>query len=147
MVANFLFNQEVNFTYKHECDSSYIDHVLIPEYVADMVKECKILSNHIDNTSDQFAVHLSIDLPYVMLTDNKALKQNIYSIPRPNWNDINFQLSYGRELGKALFLMNIEACDINTYNYLHFDKSYYLMDVAQFICQIFILSQIQSKHI
>ena len=58
MVANFLFNQEVTFTYKYRCDSLYIDHVLIPEYVPDMVKECKILNNHIDNISDHFAVHL-----------------------------------------------------------------------------------------
>ena len=54
-------------------------------------------------------------------TDN-TLTQNIYSIPRPNRNEINFQLSSGRELGKALSLMNIEACDINTYNCSYSDK-------------------------
>ena len=126
MVANFLFNHEVNFTYKHECDSSYIDYVLIPVSGHESMSLTWLRSARFLAI---ILIILVISLQYiyqqtllcVMLTDN-TLTQNIYSIPRPNWNDINFQLSYGRELGKALFLMKIEACDINTYNYLHFDK-------------------------
>ena len=32
-VANFLFKQNVNFTYSNAAVSSYIDHVLVPDYV------------------------------------------------------------------------------------------------------------------
>ena len=49
-VTNFMFQQNVNYTYKQGDKKSYIDHVIIPTYLCDSVVECKILDNVEDNT-------------------------------------------------------------------------------------------------
>ena len=44
-VVNFIYSQDVN-----------IDHILVTDYVMDMITDCKILNRDIDNISDHYAV-------------------------------------------------------------------------------------------
>ena len=59
-VVNFIYSQDVNFTYSNANGSLYIDHILVPDYVMDMVTDCKILNRDIDNISDHNNEYFSI---------------------------------------------------------------------------------------
>ena len=52
----------MNFTYSNASVSSYIDHILVPDYVMDMATDCKILNRDIDNISDHYALSLSMNI-------------------------------------------------------------------------------------
>ena len=60
-VANFVFNQKVNYTYFKAGSKSYIDHVLIPQYCIKMLEQCTILYDDGSNTS------------FMMLVNSKAI--------------------------------------------------------------------------
>ena len=124
-VADFLNDQDVNYTYMNGSDKTYIDHILIPEYVSDMIKECKILSNNVDNISDHFAIHLSLDVPqYKQNVDPHKPVQRLYapSTPgRPKWDDEEYRKEHVRELDKALSRVELQEvnaiqCNPEKYN-------------------------------
>ena len=57
-----MYQQQVNYTFHRGSCQSYIDHILIPEYISDTVTNCEILHNHSDNLSDHYAISLNMDL-------------------------------------------------------------------------------------
>ena len=63
-VANFSYDQAINYTYHNAAHKSYIDHMLLPVKMSENVKSCYIMdSSH--NVSDHNALQcvISINLP------------------------------------------------------------------------------------
>ena len=56
VVSNFDFSQDVNYTYYKSNCRTYIDHCMVTSRTEVFVKDCSILSNLADNTSDYFPV-------------------------------------------------------------------------------------------
>ena len=73
-VANFMFPQDINYTYHQGEKCSYIDHVIIPEYFSENITECRILSNAQDNVSDHISISItfSLQIHYPYYTTNVA---------------------------------------------------------------------------
>jgi exonuclease III len=89
-VANFHYEQEVNFTYSKGGNKSYIDHVLVSRYIHDNVTGCKILSNDSSNTSDHLALSVSLDQELIYKTQADVPttgEKAISKYPKPNWDD------------------------------------------------------------
>ena len=109
-VPNFLFNQHVNFTYSNVISSSYIDHMLVPEYVSDMITDCKILSGDVDNLIDHFAISLSMNLPVniekIDGDKNPDFAKIRYVRKKLFWNDVEFQRMYSEELKGAMDMIS-----------------------------------------
>ena len=61
-VANFAFDQCLNYTYHKASHVSYIDHILVSKYINKKVVKCKILSDDSSNVSDHYALTLLISL-------------------------------------------------------------------------------------
>ena len=55
-VANFLFEQQVDYTYRLGNKNLYIDQIFIPKYLCNKVTECNILHEAKDNVSDHLAL-------------------------------------------------------------------------------------------
>ena len=70
IVANFLFEQNVNFTYSNISNATYIDHILVPNYVMDLILKCDILKDDMSNMSDHYAVCILMDIPVYGAIDN-----------------------------------------------------------------------------
>ena len=60
IVANFEFDQKVDYTYRKSNCSSYIDHCLVTRQLTNMVKECRILLEDQDSTSYHLPVWILI---------------------------------------------------------------------------------------
>ena len=108
-VANFSFKQKVNYTFCNNAVNSYIDHILVPDYLLDsIVMNCKILTEDIDNLSDHLAVSIMMDIPVYkrQCSDVKSAsgQGRIYKGVRlrPRWNDPRYQNSYSEELCNIL---------------------------------------------
>ena len=59
-VANFAFPKDINYTYKKKDKTSYIDHVIVPSYLLEMMNKCSIRSNDCDNVSDHLALSFEL---------------------------------------------------------------------------------------
>ena len=60
-VANFIFPQSVSYTYKKGKVCTYIDHILIPEYLIEKLDKCEILCSQ-DNVSDHLPLSLTLSI-------------------------------------------------------------------------------------
>ena len=60
-VANFIFPQSVSYTYKKGKVCTYIDHILIPEYLIEKLDKCEILCSQ-DNVSDHLPLSLTLGI-------------------------------------------------------------------------------------
>ena len=78
-VANFAFRQDINYTYKKKDKTSYIDHVIVPSYLLEMMNKCSIQSNDCDNVSDHLA--LSFELCFKSSESQFSTHKNYYSKP------------------------------------------------------------------
>ena len=59
IAVNFAYRQQVNFTYQKGEMSSYIDHVIVPQYLRDnIIYRC----NDKDHVSDHFAIKTSMEI-------------------------------------------------------------------------------------
>ena len=65
LVCNFDYRQNVNFTYFKGTHHSYIDHCIMPIHSRKWVKDCKILSDHPDNSNDHFPIYVNLTVPGV----------------------------------------------------------------------------------
>ena len=86
-VANFNFNQPVNYTYFSKHAQSYIDHMFISQNAWEYVLDCKIMSDMQDNVSDHFPLCLSVKLPVNITYNDNDLSDSINKFPRINWSD------------------------------------------------------------
>ena len=116
--ATFMFEQKVKYTYKQGNKISYIDHIIIPNYMSDMVKDCVILHDALDNTSDHLAVSLTLkmDISTSIKPNNKA-DSNASSVhPHARWHDKCFQERYAsvieENLDKISIILNLKMLNI-----------------------------------
>ena len=94
-VADFMFDQKVSYTFKRGSVCSYIDHVLIPDYLCEMINNCSILCATSENVSDHLALSTQICIP----VSNKSLldtsdKHQSQNFPKPIWHDDTFKSIY-----------------------------------------------------
>ena len=59
----------MSFTYSNSITSTYIDHILVPQYLIDMITNCDILEDNVSNMSDHYAICVSLRLPLYDATD------------------------------------------------------------------------------
>ena len=99
-------DQSVSFTYSNSITSTYIDHILVPQYLIDMITNCDILEDNVSNMSDHYAICVSLRLPLYDATDrgpdSGAIQYLAHSTIRPKWKDPIYEELYVAELSKAL---------------------------------------------
>ena len=93
-VADMLNEQPVSYTFKHGNKSSFIDHTLIANYLADSVKRCIILCDDGRNTSDHLPVSMKVMLPMPSQSVKSNTSNVMKSYPRPRWQDPEFIIRY-----------------------------------------------------
>ena len=93
-VADMLNEQLVSYTFRHGNKSSFIDHILIPNYLADSLKRCIILCDDGSNTSDHQPVSMKVMLPMPSQSVKSNTSNVIKSYPRPRWQDPEFIIRY-----------------------------------------------------
>ena len=97
MVCNFVFSQNVNYTYFKGSHKSYIDHCIVSSHVKDQVLDCKILNDCVDSTSDHFAIETLIKLAICSSKGHVKdygyeLTQHMY--PYVNWKNQTVKEDY-----------------------------------------------------
>ena len=65
IVADFIFDQSVSFTYSNSITSTHIDHILVPQYLIDMITYCDILEDNVSNMSDHYAIMCFIEIAFI----------------------------------------------------------------------------------
>ena len=98
-VANYAFNQTVNYTYRKGPNRTYIDHVFIPKYAINDVSSCQIILHDDIVTSD----HLPIETVYNLdLTYSKGAKdycsEQVRYFPRLDWDRTDTRQDYLQHL-------------------------------------------------
>ena len=100
-VANFAFEQPVNFTYMKGSHRTYIDHVIVPCHAMNRVVKCDIISHNDIIASD----HLPVRLIYSL---DSGASPNVNSsvtsrrFPRLHWDKQSVQDMYVELLSQAL---------------------------------------------
>ena len=91
IVSNFAFKQEVNYTFFKGNNRSYIDHILIPKHLLNKVSSCKILNDDVDNTSDHFALKMTMHFNISKSKSSQSCElKPVNNFPKPLWKDENF---------------------------------------------------------
>ena len=85
IVSNFMFAQNCGYTYFNVNTKSYIDHVFIPEYFANCVNGCHIMSNMENNTSDHHPMSLWVQVN--VNNQGEVTASKVPSHPRMNWSN------------------------------------------------------------
>ena len=104
-IANFEFDQSVNYTYELGDSRSYIDHVLVPSHLIEDVIDCRIANDSEEWSSDHLPIRIKFRLPAVSIAslDHQA---NISAprFPRVNWDSPLVKQEYVK-------LINDSLCD------------------------------------
>ena len=102
-VANFSYHQNVNYTFFNSVSRSYIDHVLVPEYLQENVLDCSIQEVCADNTSDHLAIQCSLKLSVSRPKDSEECELSLCpKYPRPKWDDTRVRARYTASLNDRL---------------------------------------------
>ena len=100
-----MFKQSVNYTYRKDNKTSYIDHIIIPTYMSDLVEKCAVLNDEAVNTSDHLPVSLTLNLTVTtsMSSDSTGCSNVQPVFPKPKWHDDSFKAQYSEVM--------LELCD------------------------------------
>ena len=127
----------MNYTFCNNAVNSYIDHILVPDYLLDsIVMNCKILTEAIDNLSDHLAVSIMMDIPVYkrQCSDVKSASgqgRNYKGVRlRPRWNDPRYQNSYSEELCNILE----DVCIPDQINITHESANNYVSKLCNDLC-------------
>ena len=102
-VANFVFTQSVNYTYKKGTHRSYIDHVLVPVHLIERLSDCKIICHDDIIASDHFPLKTSYNMPVApQPMNNKHESDLIQNFPKMNWENESVRNTYQQKLSQAL---------------------------------------------
>ena len=98
IAANFAYKQQVNFTYQKGETSSYIDHVIVPQYLRDNITQCEILCNDKDNVSDHFAIKTSVKIELKVKHQSDTSHSDCFNYrkiyPKGKWDNKDFKRKY-----------------------------------------------------
>ena len=100
VVSNFDFSQDVNYTYYKSNCRTYIDHCMVTSRTELVVKDCSILSNLADNTSDHFPVAIELEIDISQSEDDGVSMNNTYQ--QVNWNQKGMKEAYLESINKFL---------------------------------------------
>ena len=92
LIANFSFQQSINYTNHRGETKLYIDHTMVPEHLLDSVKEVCYITND-ENLSDHLAVECEIILQ-CKETNNDKSSVLVPTIPKLDWRDPKMQRFY-----------------------------------------------------
>ena len=106
-VANFLFPQDICYTFKSVKGSSYIDHILIPTYMYENVLNCRILDGDSDNVSDHCAVAVNLDIKVEFTSNDRNPGSLLPIFPYPKWHDGDFLSRYADNMCEVMNNMPI----------------------------------------
>ena len=108
-VTNFLFQQQINYTYKKGDHHTYIDHIFMSEMALKNVTDCKILSPDPYWTSDHLPMDTiyKLNLPYACPTmHNTEGNVNAASL---NWDVPSVRTEYKQNLTAVLSNLNLQT--------------------------------------
>jgi exonuclease III len=106
-VANFLFDQNVNYTYEKGNAKSYIDHVFISKYLSDSVLDCKIVDNcNWVDVSDHLPIRTKVQIQVdssVNPSDTNFKDTTVCpKYPKVNWKNPVLRQHYANYVNDAL---------------------------------------------
>ena len=110
-VANFMFDQKVNYTFKRGTSSSYIDHVFIQWHNLHIIKRCDILHDNSDNVSDHFPISFTLDLPLSSQTQEGKVNERCNNSTYPAWDNPTFSSCYSNAVSELMDAIPVSACD------------------------------------
>ena len=96
-VANFCFNQSVNYTYEKGNCRSYIDHVFVSKHVIDNVSECNIAFEDWTEISDHLPIRTKYTVTIGSQTNDQPSSDDCKDYPkyqRINWDIPTQRLDY-----------------------------------------------------
>ena len=109
IIADFSFDQLVNYTYELGENRSYIDHVFISSYSLNNVNKCNIICEDIEWASDHLPLRTQYDL---LVTDECTRPQHVLECtnryPRMNWDKVDTPREYQKHI-------NEEICDTSDF--------------------------------
>ena len=132
-VVNFMYDQNVNFTYQKGGKVSYIDHVLASVHLDDNIKQCSIQSDDANNVSDHYAMSvrllLSLESAQTMDIPCNCTKEEVY--PRMNWRNELLIKRYNQNIKCGLKSLYLEdTSNIKTTN----EAEHYVEQLSEKLC-------------
>ena len=101
VVANFSFQQEINYTYRKGQHRTYIDHMLMTNQAMRNVTQCKIIYSDECWTSDHFPLETVYSL-HVPSDETEAPYCDQHTeYPKINWSNSTTRSDYNKRLAQA----------------------------------------------
>ena len=106
-VSNFQFSQMCNYTYEKGGHRSYIDHVIMSQYMANCVSDCKIVFDDLQ-TSDHLPIRTNVELEVEIDVHVGSCKSDgssndaVRVCPIVNWDNRDVSKKYSELMEKAL---------------------------------------------
>ena len=98
-LANFMCAQDIIYTFENCGLKSYMDHVLIPEYMCDMIINCEIIHDECNNLSDHPPVYIKMAIPIKGEHGTDDCNRKRYPrFPHPRWKDPLFIKLYRKNI-------------------------------------------------
>ena len=93
-----------NYTYQHLSlpNSSYIDHILIPDATTHLVSNVHVLQPDALNTSDHIPVKATLNIPKGHLTPTSNHQTDLDFIPNYMWKNSQFVRLYSHKISLAI---------------------------------------------
>ena len=107
-IANFNEEQKVNYTFQRGRSKSYIDYILVPQYLVNSVKKCVILDDACENVSDHLALAMTITISLEETSQSNGLSEKS-KICQQNWDNPTFVKRYSQVVGQHV--SNIRLLD------------------------------------
>jgi len=98
VVANFVYKQHINYTFKNHNSATYIDHIVVSEALLDSINTCKIQCDD-DNVSDHLPLYCNV---MISCKTSHNAHSSVANKPRVNWSDHNVQTLYCEHLKGSL---------------------------------------------
>ena len=101
-VANFINKQNINYTYRINRVTSYIDHVMIPVHISDNVQQCDIVPETADNPSDHLPISMTLNIQTPAGKSIEKSRSNMTVFPQGKWSNDRFKGQYCAKVKAAL---------------------------------------------
>ena len=92
--------------YTYHCDTlghrTWIDHIFVNGYDISSIKQCKIIPEHPDNTSDHLPVRIEFCIESIGPTSKISKYNNIQGSTHPNRKNAAHVSTYAKRLHESL---------------------------------------------
>ena len=107
LVANYCFPQSSNHTWRNGVLKSYIDHILLPEWLIDNVTSCEIVPDCDENNSDHLPIRCCLQFERPPRNDAPGNANPCEKRPKMNWDDPQVRDAYSAALAKQLSSLHL----------------------------------------